>query len=114
MHTKRPDLSDLNLLITVAATGSIGQAASQLMLTQPNASRRLSSLEQSLRVQLLHRSPRGTTLTPNGQAVVNWAITLLQATEDFTNSVTALRQEWKVLLNLAASMTVAEYYAPSW
>ncbi|QQQ64381.1 LysR family transcriptional regulator [Paenarthrobacter ureafaciens] len=114
MNLKVPDLSDLHLLVTVAATGSIGQAASELRLAQPSASRRLASLERSLRVQLLHRGPRGTTLTPNGRVVVDWAATLLRATEQFTNSVVALGQERNALLNVAVSMTIAEYYAPNW
>lgn len=114
MYVKVPDLSDLHLLVTVAATGSIGQAASELRLAQPSASRRLASLERTLRVQLLHRGPRGTTLTPNGRVVVDWAATLLRATEQFTNSVVALGQERNALLNVAVSMTIAEHYAPNW
>lgn len=111
---KVPDLHDLHLLVTVAATGSIGQAAVQLGLTQPSASRRLASLERTLRVQMLHRGTRGTTLTTSGRAVVGWAKVLLQATEDFTGSVEDLGRQEKSLLKAAVSMTIAEYYAPSW
>lgn len=114
MNIKEPDLSDLHLLVTVAATGSIGQAATALRLTQPCASRRLASLERSLKVQVLQRGPRGTTLTPNGRVVVDWAATLLRATEQFTNSVAALGQTRNASLNVAVSMTIAEYYAPNW
>lgn len=114
MYAKVPDLHDLHLLVAVAATGSIGQAASELRLTQPSASRRLASLERSLRIQLLHRDTRGSTLTPSGRVVVDWAETLLRATEQFTNSVVALGQERNSLLHAAVSMTIAEHYAPTW
>ncbi|MDV6244861.1 LysR family transcriptional regulator [Rhodococcus opacus] len=107
-------MNDLRLLVTVATTGSIGQAAVELGLTQPSASRRLASLERQLQLQILHRGTRGSTLTPNGRLVVDWAATLLRATQQFTGSVEALAQERKGLLHAAVSTTIAEHYAPSW
>ena len=114
MPIKVPDLNDLHLLVTVASTGSIGQAATDLGLTQPSASRRIAALERSLRVQLLRRGARGSTLTPSGRVIVEWATTLLCATERFRESVDALGQERNSLLHAALSMTIAEHYAPRW
>lgn len=112
--TRTPDLEDLSLFVLVARVGSIGQAAAQLGLTQPSVSRRMAALERSLRVTLLHRSPRGTTLTPSGRVVVDWASGLLEAAEQFTRSVAALHEQQSVTVRAAVSMTIAEHHAPGW
>ena len=110
----RPNLEDLAVLVLVARTGSIGRAADQLRLSQPSVSRRMAALEQRLRVRLLHRSPRGTTLTPAGQLVVDWAAGLLGAAEEFTRSVQTLREKGSSSVRAAVSMTIAEHHAPGW
>lgn len=105
---------DLRVLVLVAQTGSIGQAALELGLSQPSVSRRMAGLERALRVPLLTRSPRGTTLTPAGRVVVDWASTLLSAAEQFTRSVTTLHDQQAVTVRAAVSMTIAEHHAPGW
>lgn len=114
MRVNVPDLDDLYLLVTIAKTGSIGQASTELRLAQPSASRRVAALERSLKVSLLQRGARGSTLTPAGRVVVDWAITLLRAAEDFRHSVDALSRQRNSSLRAAASMTIAEHYAPNW
>ncbi len=112
--TARPDLADLDLLLLVAHEGSIGRAAAELRMSQPTVSRRLAALEARLRVQLLHRSRRGTTLTPAGRVVVDWAATLLSAADDFSRSVGALQEQAAAAVRAAVSMTIAEHHAPGW
>lgn len=114
MLVRVPDLDDLYLLVTIARTGSIGQASVELRLAQPSASRRIAALERSLRVSLLRRGARGSTLTPAGRVIVDWATTLLRAAEDFRHSVDALSRQRNSSLRAAASMTIAEHYAPNW
>lgn len=112
--TGLPDLEDLSVLVLVARTGSIGQAAAELGLSQPSVSRRMAGLERHLRVSLLTRSPRGTMLTPTGRVVVDWAATLLRAAEGFGRSVTTLHDQQAVTVRAAVSMTIAEHHAPGW
>lgn len=112
--TAAPDLDDLSVLVLVAKAGSIGQAASQLGLTQPSVSRRMAALERSLGVVLLHRTRRGSSLTPAGRVVVDWASTLLAAADDFSRSVATLRGERDESIRVAVSMTIAEHHAPGW
>jgi DNA-binding transcriptional LysR family regulator len=114
MTRQLPDLDDLATLVLVAKSGSIGAAAQALGVSQPSVSRRMSQLERSLRVPLLQRSRRGSTLTPAGRVVVDWASTLLNAAADFTRSVGALSGETAVTVRAGASMTIAEHYAPAW
>lgn len=114
MTPRRPDLDDLAVLVLVAETGSIGRAAARLGLSQPSVSRRMTALERSLRVPLLYRETRGTTLTPAGKAVVDWAAVLLGAADDFTRSVQTLRVQRAVAVRAAVSMTLAEHLTPRW
>ncbi|MDQ6525108.1 LysR family transcriptional regulator [Nocardioides sp. LHD-245] len=111
---RRPDLEDLEVLALVARTGSIGQAAQELRLSQPSVSRRMLALERRLGVTLLHRTKQGTTLTPHGRLVVDWAAELLGAADRFTRSIAMLRAEGELVVRAAASMTIAEHYAPAW
>lgn len=114
-----PDLQDLALLVLVAETGSIGQAASRRGVAQPSVSRRIAALERNLGVLILRRTPRGSTLTPAGRALVDWALVLLTAAEDFSRSARALQVKAAEpdevgTVRAGVSMTLAEHLAPTW
>ncbi|MGH3730592.1 MAG: LysR family transcriptional regulator [Micromonosporaceae bacterium] len=109
-----PDLASLELLLLVAEQGSLGKAASRYGITQASASRRLDTLEAELGVPLLHRSTTGSRLTPQGQVVVDWARTVLDACHDLREGVRALRRHRHGSVRVAASMTIAEYLMPGW
>lgn len=108
-----PDLGSLDLLVSVAALGSITAAASSHGFTQPAASMRLRSLERVLGVQLLDRTRAGSRLTPCGEAVVEWAGAILDEVRALLTGVEALRSRTSSLA-IAASMTVADYLLPHW
>lgn len=110
----RPDLTDLDLFLAVAVSGSIGQVAAERGLSQPTVSRRMASLERQLRVRLLTRSTQGTALTAAGKVVVDWAETLLSAADDFERAVGSLRHSREATVRAGVSLTIAEHYAPAW
>lgn len=114
MTTSTADLGDLALLVRVAQLGSLGRVAEEAALSQPSLSRRMVRLERALGLSLLERGPRGTTLTPAGRVVVDWAGELLGAARRFDESVAALRAHRTSTLRVAASMTIAEHLAPTW
>jgi len=109
-----PELEHLELFVRVAQAGSIGQAAALSGLSQPTLSRKLDRLERALKVKLLERTTRGTTLSPAGQLVVEWAAELLKQVDKFTRSVGALQHQDDVAVVAGVSMTIAEHYAPRW
>lgn len=109
-----PDVLSLDLLRSVAETGSISQAASLHGVSQPAASTRLRSLEQALGLQLLDRSQGRAKLNAEGTAVVEWSKDVLDAMGRLTLGTQALRREETTRLRVAASMTVAEYLMPRW
>ena len=109
-----PDLISLDLLASVAALGSIRQAAMAHGMSQPAASTRLKILEGVLGVELLHRSSGGAQLTPAGRVVVGWSEQVLGDVHSLLTATAALRRERRTSVHVAASMTVAEYLAPEW
>ena len=75
MDPPRYDLSeeisprDLHYFVEVAEAGQISRAAKRLYIAQPALSQAISRLERRLGLELLHRHPRGVTLTPAGRII---------------------------------------------
>ncbi|WP_350348264.1 LysR family transcriptional regulator [Agromyces sp. G08B096] len=109
-----PDLAVLELLVAVSEHGGLGAAARAIGMAQPNASRAMARLERSLGLELLERHPRGSRLTPEGATVADWARRVLDEARELMTASTALRAGRAASLDVAASMTVAEYLAPAW
>jgi DNA-binding transcriptional LysR family regulator len=66
---RRLKLRDLDILMAVIETGSMGKAAGRLNISQPAISKAIVELEDALGVQLVDRSPRGVVPTPYGEAL---------------------------------------------
>jgi DNA-binding transcriptional LysR family regulator len=108
------DLTSLDLLLSVARLGSLGRASAEHGISQPAASARMRRLEGQLGLALIERSPRGSTLTPAGALVADWAQAAVEAAAALDAGVSALRRERDSRLRIAASLTVAEYLLPGW
>ena len=67
----------LKYAVEVAACGSINKAAEKLYIDQPNLSRSIKELESSLGVTIFERSARGMRPTPDGEAFLIYAKTIL-------------------------------------
>jgi DNA-binding transcriptional LysR family regulator len=109
-----PDLAALDLLVSVGELGSISAAADLHGVSQPAASMRLRSLERALGLELLERARTGSRLTPAGAATVEWAGSVLHEMRALLAGTSALRNDERSHLRLAASLTVAEYLIPEW
>lgn len=73
------ELDGVRTFVAVAEAGQFQTAAANLAVTQQAVSKRVAALEQSLGVRLFIRTPRGATLTIDGQAFLPHARELLQA-----------------------------------
>jgi len=114
MTQRLPDLEALELLVAVAETGSLGQAAARQGISQPSASARMRTLERRLGVRLLLRSPSGSRLTSAGRVVTDWARTVLEPAYALVEGVAALRGRQHGRLRVTASLTIAEHLMPGW
>ncbi len=108
------ELRQLELLVAVAETGSLGQAANRFGLSQPAVSMRMTGLERALGLRLLQRDPSGTRLTPDGVEVVAAARGVLEAVAGLAGVADRLRSGSAARLRVAASFTVAEHLVPAW
>src|SRR3954467_2921012 len=66
---RRLKLRDLEVLMSVIETGSMGKAAKRLGISQPGVSKAIVELEDALGVRLLDRSRRGIVPTAYGLAL---------------------------------------------
>lgn len=112
--SSRPDLAALDLLVRVAESGSLGAAAREVGIAQPNASRAIARLERQLGVVLLARGPRGSRLTTEGGVVVEWAREALAGVDRVVVGARSLAAQRTPHLRVTASLTIAEYLAPEW
>jgi DNA-binding transcriptional LysR family regulator len=71
---RRLKLSDLRLLQAVATWGSMARAATKLNISQPAVSKAIKSLEQTLGVRLLDRTPQGIEPTIYGRTLLKGGV----------------------------------------
>lgn len=108
------DLESLRLITAIDRYGSLGAAARDLGISQPAASARLRSVESRYQLSLVSRSTRGSTLTEDGQALCSWANAVLREMETLQAGIAALSEQRHGGLEIAASLTIAEYFLPRW
>ena len=109
-----PDLTALDLFVSVVELGSLSKAAAAHQIAQPSASSRIKYLEQQLGLSLLERSPSGSVPTAAGSLVAGWAVTMLRSAHELNAGVDALKARRTGRLKVAASLTIAEYLLPAW
>lgn len=76
------NLMHLKYMLAVAETGSINKAAEKLYVGQPNLSRAIRELENSLGGPLFDRSAKGMVLTPEGEIFLKYARGILKQVEE--------------------------------
>lgn len=109
-----PDLDSLEVLMAVAATGSLGRAGAARGISQPAVSARIRRMEQVVGLALVERTPRGSVLTAAGSLVADWGRDVLSAAAVLDAGITSLRSDRDGRLRVAASLTVAEHLLPHW
>ena len=82
----------LALLVAIADTGSLRQAADRVHVSQPAASRLLLDLEGALGVPLFERSRQGMSINAAGQVMVDHARALLVAMQEAADSARAVAE----------------------
>lgn len=108
------DIDALRALREVGRHGSIAGAAAALGITQQALSARMRTLERTLGLQLLTRTPAGSQLTDQGLLVLGWADDVLDAADRLEAGVQSIRTGITHRLAIAASQTTAEHLVPHW
>ena len=90
----------------VAEAGNISAAAQGLYLSQSAVSQSIRQLEQSLQTQLFLRSPRGVTLTEDGQLLFDYVRSAMGLLETGEEKLAQTRSLERGSLTIGASDTV--------
>lgn len=114
MPPRVPEIGALDLLLSVARLGSLGKAAREHGISQPAAASRIRNMERLIGVPLIVRSATGSRLTDEGAVIADWAGKVVDAAAQLDAGVAALRQQHGNRVQLACSMTIAEYLLPGW
>ncbi|WP_321336310.1 LysR family transcriptional regulator [Breoghania sp.] len=67
------NIRQLRYFIAIAEARSLSAAAQKIGVAQPSLSQHLVNMEEELGVKLVDRSPRGSSLTPEGQVLLRHA-----------------------------------------
>src|SRR5262245_28758319 len=100
---RRLKLRDLDILLAVIETGSMGKAARQLNISQPAVSKSIVELEDALGVPLVDRSRRGVVPTPYGQALGKGSIAIFNDLRQGVQDVDFLADPTKGEIRLGAT-----------
>jgi DNA-binding transcriptional LysR family regulator len=87
---RRLKLRDVDILLSVIQTGSMGKAAAALNMSQPAVSKAIAYLEQTLGVRLLDRSRQGVEPTPYGQALVKRGVAMFDELRQGVHDIASL------------------------
>lgn len=98
-------LTQLELFLKVAETGSLGKAADALGLSNPAASRYLAALEERLQIRLVERNTRRLYLTSEGQAFYQRARTALADLQDAEAAINNSTLDPSGVLRISASLS---------
>lgn len=100
---RRLKLRDLDILMAVIETGSMGKAANRLNISQPAVSKAIVELEDALGVQLVDRSQRGVKPTPYGLALGKRSIAIFNDLRQGVQDVDFLADPTKGELRIGAT-----------
>ncbi|QFZ84025.1 LysR family transcriptional regulator [Variovorax paradoxus] len=95
------DLNAAQMFVAVVQAGSLSAAAQRMEIPLPTLSRRIRELERELKVQLLERSARGTSLTEAGMRLYEHASRGIEALAEGEQAVMSDQARLKGRLRLS-------------
>lgn len=100
------NLLHLKYAVEIENTKSISQAAKNLYMAQPNLSRAVKELEESLGITIFDRTSKGIKTTPNGEEFLGYARKILKQIDDIE---TMFKTEKKSKHHFAVSVPRTTY-----
>jgi DNA-binding transcriptional LysR family regulator len=110
---RRLKLRDVDILLTVIQTGSMGKAANALNMSQPAVSKAIAGLEHALGVRLLDRSRQGVEPTPYGRALIKRGVTVFDELRQGVQDIASLTDPTVGEIRMGGSEhTISAIYSP--
>src|SRR5258708_27114067 len=106
-------LRDVDILMGVIQTGSMGKAAGALNMSQPAVSKAIAYLEHTLGVRLLDRSRQGVEPTPYGRALIKRGVAVFDELRQGVQDIRSLTHPTVGEIRMGGSEhTISAVYAP--
>ncbi|MEM7218057.1 MAG: hydrogen peroxide-inducible genes activator [Pseudomonadota bacterium] len=105
-------LRQLEYFLAIADRGSFRRAADQLDVTQPTLTGQIAALERELEISLFERSRSGTTLTPAGRELLDYAQRVLEHAHDLGDAAQRLSGHGVGTYRLGVTPTLGPYLLP--
>jgi len=110
---RRLRLRDVDILMAVIQTGSMGKAAGALNMSQPAVSKAIAYLEHTLGVRLLDRSRQGVEPTPYGRALIKRGVAVFDELRQGVQDIASLTDPTVGEIRMGGSEhTISAVYAP--
>ena len=106
-------LRDLNVLMTVVQSGSMGKAAIQLAVSQPAVSKAIADMEQALGVRLLDRNKQGAKPTIFADALLDHGSIVFDELQQGVRKIETLADPTRGEIRIACSVLLAEGFVAS-
>jgi DNA-binding transcriptional LysR family regulator len=106
------ELRQLYVLRAIAQQGSLAAAARALHYSQPTITHHLASLESHFGARLVHRSPRGASLTEVGEALMSHAEAVLDRVQLAEHEVRGMVERGAASLRVGTFPTAGALLLP--
>ncbi|HZG72764.1 MAG TPA: LysR family transcriptional regulator [Chondromyces sp.] len=104
--------SEFQLLTVLSQEMNMRKAAERLFVSQPALSQRLQNIEKEWGVRIFHRSPKGLSLTPTGELIVQFAREVMEKREKVLEAIHSLESEVHGTLKIACASIVGQNWLP--
>lgn len=106
------DIKRLHYFSELAQTGNFTKTADKLGIAQSALSISIKKLEQQLDLNLINRTERNMTLTPEGQVLLRHANRILEDVAQAKKELQELKGLSSGIINVGVSAMLASYYLP--
>jgi len=106
------DIKQLRVFCAVVEKASFSRAAKMLNLTQPTISFQIALLEKELETKLFDRGARQVILTKSGGILYQYALKILELTQEAKQAIDEVKGLLRGELVIAASTIPGEYILP--
>lgn len=106
------NINEMQVFLIAAETENFSEAGRRLNISQPAISMQIRSLEETLGMDLFHRSGRHISLTEAGHTLVPLARDLVSRSIQIEETMASLQGEVVGLLKLGCSTTSGKYILP--
>jgi len=103
----------LQLFVVVAQEGSFSKAAARLNQSQPTLSRQIQQFEKQINQLLFHRSPKGLSLTGQGQVVFEKAQSMQDIQDGLLRQINGQDEALTGSIRVSANEVMGFYALPS-